>query len=73
MALAMREEVARHTVEQLGALRMRFGMHTGPVVAGVISKRATQISSGLMPSSKVFSKRVVHFVLALSKQGEAKL
>jgi class 3 adenylate cyclase len=39
MALAMREEVARHTVEGFGPLEMRFGIHTGPVVAGVIGKQ----------------------------------
>lgn len=39
MALAMREELARHGVPGFGRLRMRFGIHTGSVVAGVIGKR----------------------------------
>lgn len=39
MALRMREEVTRHTVAGHGPLQMRFGIHTGTVVAGVIGKR----------------------------------
>lgn len=39
MALAMREELSRHGVPGFGRLRMRFGIHTGSVVAGVIGKR----------------------------------
>ncbi|CAN5827110.1 hypothetical protein BH23ACT4_BH23ACT4_12370 [soil metagenome] len=39
MALAMREELARHHAPGLGRLRMRFGIHTGSVVAGIIGKR----------------------------------
>lgn len=39
MALGMREELTRHSVEGLGSLQMRFGIHTGSVVAGVIGKR----------------------------------
>lgn len=39
MALAMREELAGHAVPGFGRLRMRFGIHTGSVVAGVIGKR----------------------------------
>jgi guanylate cyclase len=39
MALAMREELVGHAVPGFGQLRMRYGIHTGPVVAGVIGKR----------------------------------
>jgi class 3 adenylate cyclase len=39
MALRMQEEVAKHSVANFGALEMRYGIHTGPVVAGVIGKR----------------------------------
>ena len=39
MALAMREELRRHSLEGYGPLLMRFGIHRGPVVAGVIGKR----------------------------------
>ena len=39
MALAMRVELSRHTVEGFGTLQMRYGIHTGSVVAGVIGKR----------------------------------
>lgn len=39
MALAMREELKRHGVPGFGRLRMRFGIHTGSVVAGIIGKR----------------------------------
>lgn len=38
-ALAMRSELASHHFPGVGRVRMRFGMHTGPVVAGVIGKR----------------------------------
>jgi class 3 adenylate cyclase len=36
MALAMREEVARHTDPSGRPLQLRLGIDTGPVVAGVI-------------------------------------
>ncbi len=39
MALAMRTELSQHTVEGFGPLQMRYGIHTGSVVAGVIGKR----------------------------------
>jgi class 3 adenylate cyclase len=39
MALRMRQEIAKHNVPKFGALEMRYGIHTGPVVAGVIGKR----------------------------------
>jgi class 3 adenylate cyclase len=39
MALAMRVELSRHSVEGFGPLQMRYGIHTGSVVAGVIGKR----------------------------------
>jgi adenylate cyclase len=39
MAIAMREELAGHSVPGFGQLRMRFGIHTGPVVVGVIGRR----------------------------------
>jgi adenylate cyclase len=39
MAIAMREELVGHAVPGFGQLKMRFGIHTGPVVAGVIGKR----------------------------------
>jgi guanylate cyclase len=39
MALAMREELSRHGVPGFGRLHMRFGIHTGSVVAGIIGKR----------------------------------
>jgi class 3 adenylate cyclase len=39
MALAMQQEVARFRGEQGDGLRLRIGMHTGPVVAGVIGAR----------------------------------
>jgi class 3 adenylate cyclase len=39
MALAMRVEMSRHSVEGFGTLQMRYGIHTGSVVAGVIGKR----------------------------------
>lgn len=38
MALAMREELSSHSVAGFGPLRMRYGIHTGTVVAGVIGK-----------------------------------
>lgn len=39
MALAMREELKKHPVDGYGRLQMRYGIHTGTVVAGVIGKR----------------------------------
>ncbi len=39
MALAMREELVGHSVPGFGRLQMRFGIHTGSVVAGIIGKR----------------------------------
>ncbi|HVR33210.1 MAG TPA: adenylate/guanylate cyclase domain-containing protein [Acidimicrobiia bacterium] len=39
MALAMRAELKQHSVEGFGQLRMRFGIDTGTVVAGVIGRR----------------------------------
>ena len=39
MALRMRREIANHTVEGFGDLKMRYGIETGPVVAGVIGKK----------------------------------
>lgn len=39
MALAMRTELSRHSVDGFGTLQMRYGIHTGSVVAGVIGKR----------------------------------
>jgi class 3 adenylate cyclase len=39
MALRMRDELTRHHVEGFGAIQMRFGVHVGAVVAGVIGKR----------------------------------
>jgi len=38
-ALSMREELKRHHFPRLGEVHMRFGLHTGPVMAGVIGKR----------------------------------
>jgi class 3 adenylate cyclase len=38
-ALRMRGESANHRFPNAGQVRMRFGIHTGPVVAGVIGKR----------------------------------
>ena len=38
-ALTMRDELTHHVVDGFGALQMRFGVHTGTVVAGVIGKR----------------------------------
>ncbi len=38
-ALEMRNEVANHNFPNAGQVHMRFGLHTGPVVAGVIGKR----------------------------------
>ena len=35
----MRAELSGHTVEGFGTLQMRYGIHTGSVVAGVIGKR----------------------------------
>ena len=39
MALRMKEEIAKHTIPRFGSLEMRYGIHAGPVVAGVIGKR----------------------------------
>ena len=39
MALEMRDTLARINAESGHALRIRIGLHTGPVVAGVIGKR----------------------------------
>jgi class 3 adenylate cyclase len=39
MALAMQAELSRHSVDGFGPLQMRYGIHTGSVVAGVIGKR----------------------------------
>jgi len=39
MALAMKREIVSHTVDGFGPLQMRYGIHSGPVVAGVIGKR----------------------------------
>jgi len=38
-ALAMRDELVHHYFPGIGQVHMRFGLHTGPVVAGVIGKR----------------------------------
>jgi adenylate cyclase len=38
-ALAMRTDLANHQFPGIGRVQMRFGIHTGPVVAGVIGKR----------------------------------
>jgi adenylate cyclase len=38
-ALAMRAGLAKHEFPGVGRVRMRFGIHTGPVVAGVIGRR----------------------------------
>lgn len=38
-ALEMKNEVANHKFRNAGQVQMRFGLHTGPVVAGVIGKR----------------------------------
>jgi class 3 adenylate cyclase len=39
MALGMREQLSQHHDPRTGTLRMRFGIDTGPVVAGVIGRR----------------------------------
>jgi len=39
LALALRDEIHRHSVPGLGPLEIRLGLHVGPVVAGVIGKR----------------------------------
>jgi class 3 adenylate cyclase len=39
MALRMRGQLASHHHAEVGQLQMRFGIDTGPVVAGVIGKR----------------------------------
>ena len=38
MALDMHESLSRRSAETKEILKMRFGIHTGPVVAGVIGK-----------------------------------
>ena len=38
-ALSMREELKNHRFPGLGEVQMRFGLHTGPVMAGVLGKR----------------------------------
>lgn len=37
--LSMREELKRHHFPVMGEVHMRFGLHCGPVMAGVIGKR----------------------------------
>jgi class 3 adenylate cyclase len=37
-ALAMRDELIHHHFPGIGQVHMRFGLHTGPVIAGVIGK-----------------------------------
>ncbi len=37
-ALSMRDQLTRHHFPQIGPVHMRFGLHTGPVIAGVIGK-----------------------------------
>jgi guanylate cyclase len=39
MALAMRDEIHRHTVLDLGPLELSLGLQVGPAVSGVIGKR----------------------------------
>lgn len=39
MALGMQREIVRHPIEGVGPLQMRFGIHVGSVVAGVIGRR----------------------------------
>lgn len=38
-ALMIRDQLRHHTLPGFGAVRMRFGLHVGPVVAGVIGRR----------------------------------
>jgi class 3 adenylate cyclase len=38
-ALSMRSQLTHHHFPNMGPVHMRFGMHTGPVIAGVIGKR----------------------------------
>ena len=38
-ALRMRNQLRQHTFPGIGPIHMRFGLHVGPVVAGVIGKR----------------------------------
>lgn len=39
LAIALRDEIHRHAVPDIGQLEARIGLHAGPVVAGVIGKR----------------------------------
>jgi class 3 adenylate cyclase len=39
MALRMRDHLDRHRYPEVGQLQMRFGIDTGPVIAGVIGRR----------------------------------
>jgi guanylate cyclase len=49
MALAMRDELARHSVAGFGPLQMRFGIDTGTVVAGVIGNESSATTCGATP------------------------